>query len=193
MSTSTSRPSASRVRVPPLSYALHRSSLGPQLHGPETGPMLIQGQDPQRPPEPRTKPKRMKTRPTCSTSWEGAGPYDQEHQTCDFSLFSSLSIFSYFCPFMVWQILLSVVLLFPWCADITVFSCSHDYCFQSFLAFAFDIVVIRVKSKTSSSLHCMSRLPLLTCGRTYFTMMCPKREKIYVCKSCVLSFTRLFK
>ena len=72
ISASTSSASASRVRVPPLLYALPQSSSELQSHGLQTGLMLRRGQDPQGPPELRTKPKKMKTWLTYSTSREEA-------------------------------------------------------------------------------------------------------------------------
>ena len=72
MSASTDSASASRVRVPPLLYALPQSSSELRSHGLETAPMLRQGQDLQGPPEPRMKPKKMKTWLTYSTSREEA-------------------------------------------------------------------------------------------------------------------------
>ena len=95
MSIFTSTPSASRARVPPLTYVLLRSSLGLRSHGLETGPILRQGQDLQGPPEMRMEPRKMRIWLTCSTSWEGAEPHDRDRQTCDFSS-SNITAFSYF-------------------------------------------------------------------------------------------------
>ena len=67
--------------------------------------MIGQGQDLQGPPEPRTKPKMMKTWPTYSASWEGAVPCDQEHPTRDF-----FSIITYF-HFIVMHVTVFIVIM----------------------------------------------------------------------------------
>lgn len=109
MSASTGSASTSRIRVPPLLYALPWSSSELQLHCLETSLKLRQGQDSQGPPESRTKPKKMKTWLTYSTSWEEADPCDQEHWTRDF-----FSIIIYF-HLLLCTLLLSLLL----CADFT--------------------------------------------------------------------------
>ena len=88
-------------------------------------------------------------------------------------LFSVILLFS----FMTWQLLLSIVMLFLWCSDITVFGYFRDYYFQLHWHCALMLLSIAFKSNMSSLLRCMSQIPLLTYGRTYFTMICPKCQK----------------
>ena len=75
------------------------------------------------------------------------------------------------------SLLLIVILLFYYFPCDMTLSASNYYVHCDWTAHA---VICRI----------VSNLPLLAYGRTYFTMICLKRKN--VCKSGVLSFTRLF-
>ena len=95
------------------------------------------------------------------TSLEVAEPYNQDRQTW---IYPSL--------------LLLVILLFCYFPCHLTLSASNYYVHYDWAAPA---VICRI----------VSNLSLLAYGRTYFTMICPKRKKVY--RSCALSIARLFK
>ena len=61
MRASTSTPCISRAKIPAISRGLPPSSLGPQLHGLEMGPIFRQGQDPQGSPKMKMELRKTMT------------------------------------------------------------------------------------------------------------------------------------
>ena len=213
MSIFTSTPSASRARVPPLTYVLLQSSLGLRSHGLETGSILRQGQDSQGRLEMRMEHRKMRIWLTCLTSWEGAEPCDRDRQTCDFSS-SDINAFSYFViSILIWQycfqlfcyfhcdltLLLLVILLFPLWPDIVVFSyfvifiVIYHYDFQLLWHCDLTLLSFVVKSNMLSLFHLS--ITIITSSIWSYLLYddLSKMQKRNVCRPCVLSFARLFQ
>jgi len=134
MSVSTGSASASRGRVPPLLYALPRSSLGLRSHGLETGPMPRQGRSLQNSPVRWMNHIWTRMWLTSSVSWEGAEPHDQGLRTFN-SIVIYIITFSYcFCCDLT--LLLSVIVFVStviWHYDSQLFC----HCFSLRLIIAF--------------------------------------------------------